>query len=46
MNMSEVARLIVGLRCAGWTDTQINDFVLWIETGEEQYRPKEPSEQK
>lgn len=40
MNMSEVARLIIGLRAAGWDDKQINDFVLWIETGEEQYRPK------
>ncbi|MCI8646318.1 MAG: hypothetical protein HFE76_05825 [Firmicutes bacterium] len=40
MNMSEVARLILGLRAAGWSDKDINDFVLFIETGEEQYKPK------
>lgn len=39
MNMTEVARLILGLRAAGWNDEQINDFLLWIETGEEQYKP-------
>lgn len=41
MNMSEVARLIIGLRAAGWDEKRINDFILWIETGEEQYKPKE-----
>lgn len=41
MNMTEVARLILGLRAAGWNDEQINDFLLWIETGEEQYKPKD-----
>lgn len=40
MNMSETARLILGLRSAGWTEKSINDFVLFIETGEEQYKPK------
>ena len=40
MNMSESARIIVGLRAKGWTDTEIADFILWIETGEEQYRPE------
>lgn len=40
MNMTEVARLLIGLRAAGWTDTEINDFVLYIETGEDQYMPK------
>ncbi len=45
MNMSESARIIVGLRSKGWNDTEIADFILWIETGEEQYRPeKEPEE--
>lgn len=39
MNMSEVARMIIGLRAAGWSEKAINDFILWIETGEEQYRP-------
>ena len=41
VNMSESSRLIIGLRGKGWTDTEIADFILWIETGEEQYRPTE-----
>ena len=40
MNMTEVARLLLGLRAAGWTDKEINDFVLYIETGDDQYKPK------
>lgn len=39
MNMSEAARLIIGLRAAGWKDKEITDFILYIETGEEQYKP-------
>lgn len=39
MNMGEMSRLIIGLRSAGWTDTEINNFVLWVESGEEQYKP-------
>lgn len=39
MNMTEVARVILGLRAAGWTEEEINNFLLWIETGEEQYKP-------
>jgi len=41
MNMQETARLILGLRSAGWTEEQINDFILYIESGEDQYKPKE-----
>ena len=41
MNMQEIARMILGLRAAGWSDKEINDFLLYIETGEEQYKPKE-----
>lgn len=40
MDMQKNSRLILGLRAKGWTDTEINDLVLWIETGEEQYKPK------
>lgn len=40
MNMSEAARLIIGLREAGWDEKDINDFILFIETGEDQYKPK------
>ena len=37
MNMTEVARVLLGLRAAGWSEKEINDFVLYIESGEEQY---------
>ncbi len=40
MNMSETSRLILGLRAAGWDEKSINDFILWIETGDKQYEPK------
>ncbi|MDE7230459.1 MAG: hypothetical protein K2N56_08270 [Oscillospiraceae bacterium] len=40
MNMQETARLILGLRAAGWNEKAINDFMLFIESGEEQYKPK------
>lgn len=40
MSMTEVARLLLGLRAAGWSDKEINDFILYIETSEEQYKPK------
>lgn len=39
MTMSEASRLILGLRAAGWDDKSIADFILWIETGDEQYKP-------
>ncbi len=45
MNMQENARLVLGLRAAGWSEKKINDFILYIETGEEQYKP-EPDEKK
>lgn len=44
MNMSETARLIIGLRVAGWDEKSINDFILYIETGEVQYKPKEKAD--
>ena len=39
MNMQESARLILGLRAAGGSEKKINDFLLFIESGEEQYKP-------
>lgn len=45
MNMSETSRLILGLRAAGWDEKSINDFILWIETGDKQYEPKYVSRQ-
>lgn len=44
MNMSEAARLIIGLRAAGWNEKDINDFILYIETGDGRYKPKEKIE--
>lgn len=44
MNMMENARLVLGLRAAGWSEKKINDFILYIETGEEQYKPKPDNE--
>jgi len=40
MNMTENSRFILGLRNAGWTEKQINDFMLYIESGQEQYMPQ------
>ena len=44
MNMQETARFILGLRAAGWTEQQINDFILFIETGKEEYKPTKQKE--
>lgn len=46
MNMQENARLVLGLRSAGWSEKKINDFLLYIETGDEQYKPTPDKEQK
>ena len=35
--MSEVSRMILGLRAAGWDDKAIGDFILWAGTGDEKY---------
>jgi hypothetical protein len=40
MNMTEASRIILALRAAGWNEKDINDFILYVETGEEQYKPK------
>ncbi len=40
MNMSEAARLILGLRAAGWDEKDINDFIIYIETCDDKYKPK------
>lgn len=41
MSMQETSRFIMGLRAAGWDEKRINDFILYIESGDEQYKPKE-----
>lgn len=42
--MLENARLIFGLCAKGWTETEIMDFLRWIENGDEQYEPKNNEE--
>lgn len=32
MNTKEVTNIILGLRAKGWTDTEINNFLMYIET--------------
>lgn len=44
MDMQESARLILGLRAAGWSEKKINDFILFIESGEEQYKPRKDAD--
>ena len=46
MNLQEASRIILGLRAAGWDEKSINDFILWVETGEEQYKPAGKVEKK
>lgn len=46
MNMQETARFIKGLRSAGWDEEKINDFILYIESGEEQFIPKKDDDKK
>ena len=46
MNMTENSRFILGLRNAGWTEKQINDFMLYIESGQEQYMPQPMEKEK
>lgn len=40
MDMQEVARLLLGLREKGWSDTEIVDFLLYLESGEDNYLRK------
>ena len=30
MTMTEISRLIIGLRAAGWSEEKINNFLLYI----------------
>ncbi len=40
MNMQENYRLIEALECAGWTAQEIVNLIKYVESGEEQYKPK------
>lgn len=37
MNQNEHANVIIGLRELGWSDEKINDFMLYVETGDKNY---------
>ena len=43
VNMMESARIMLGLRAKGWSDTEIVNFCIWVETGDEKYKPQEES---
>ena len=34
MDTPKGSRLILGLRAKGWSDTEIENFILWVETGD------------
>ena len=40
MNMQEVVRLLMGLREIGLSEKEINDFLIYIGSGNEDYKPK------
>lgn len=44
MTTNESSRLMIGLRSKGWSDTEIVDFVLWVETGDSKYEPQEETD--
>ena len=46
MGNKENARLILALRERGWNDTEINDLVLYMETGEEKWFDKVTKKEK
>jgi len=45
VNMQENYRLIEALQSAGWTAEEIINLIKFIETGDEQFRPR-PKENK
>ena len=45
-NMQEVTRLIHGLRALGISADDINEFILWMESGDAEHLPKEKEVEK
>lgn len=43
--MQKNYRLIVTLQSAGWSAEEIINLIKYVETGEEQYRPKGKNDQ-
>ena len=46
MTQTENTRMALGLRKKGWTDTEIVDFMIWVESGDSKYEPKDINEEK
>ena len=44
MTQTENTRMAIGLRKKGWTDTEIVDFMIWVESGDSKYEPKDENE--
>lgn len=44
VTMQEITRIIIGLRADGWDEKKINDFMIYIGSGDEQYMPKKKEE--
>lgn len=44
MNMQENYRLIEALQSAGWTAEEIINLIKYVESGEEQFKPKPKEE--
>ena len=40
MTMTEMSRLIEGLRLLGLTGDELGDFLMWVENGDPKYKPK------
>ena len=40
MTQNESSRMILGLKGKGWTADEIINFILWVETGDSEYKPK------
>ncbi|MBR2214463.1 MAG: hypothetical protein IJ849_01735 [Selenomonadaceae bacterium] len=40
MNNHEVTRIIKALRQLGLTGDEITDFLMYVESGDEEYKPK------
>ena len=40
MKPEELSRFLYGLREAGWSGEEINNFLIYIGTGDEAYRPR------
>lgn len=39
MNLQEKLRLTDGLYFAGWNEKEINDFILFLKSGDKKYLP-------